>query len=75
MVGPLGGGEPGGDTGGWGVRRRGSPPGQAEGRPAPGPQAVGGREGRTQDFAICWKRREAQVCPAHQRGQSVSGLR
>ena len=41
MVWPLGGGEPGGDTGGWGVRRRGSPPGQAEGRPGPGPQALG----------------------------------
>ena len=32
-----------------------------------------GREGRTQDFAVCWRRREAQVCSAHQRGQSVSG--
>ena len=43
---PLGGGEPGGDTGGWGVRRRGSPPGQAwGGSPRPGPQVLGGGRG------------------------------
>ena len=32
-----------------------------------------GAGGRTRDFAVCWRRREAQVCSAHQRGQSVSG--
>ena len=39
------------------------------------PPGFGGGRGGPGDFAVCWKRREAQVCPAHQRGQSVSGLR
>uniref|UniRef100_A0AC11DMS9 Uncharacterized protein n=1 Tax=Ovis aries TaxID=9940 RepID=A0AC11DMS9_SHEEP len=69
---PLGGGEPGGNTGGWGVRRQGPLQGRRRGARVLVPRLCG-REGRTRDFAVCWRRREAQVCSAHQRGQSVSG--
>ena len=51
----------------------GGPLQDRQGEPASWSPGFGAREGRTRDFAVCWRRREAQVCSAHQRGQSVSG--
>lgn len=68
-----------GRRGAWrGHRRLGCPeagvPSRAGGgSPRPGPQVLGRGRGGPGTSQFAGRRREAQVCSAHQRGQSVSG--